>query len=436
LIKNSCTGHNVASAIAATPTSKRVLLWTLLVVYIFNFLDRQIVGILAEPIKRDLGLSDTQIGLMTGLAFALFYTVLGLPIARYADRPGSDRVRLISVSLAIWSAMTMLSGYAQNFVQILLARIGVGIGEAGCTPAAHSLITDAVDPENRSSAIAFYGLGIPIGSLLGLVIGGALNDMFGWRTAFLFVGVPGIVMAIALPFLLREPRRDRVAKQVEADAALIPISSLEAFRELAASRAFVMLVIAASLTAFLSYGKSVWTTILFIRSFGLSPGETGLALGLTLGIAGIVGTWAGGWLADRFGAADKRHILTSPAIGMVIAAPILFAAYVSTIWWVCLILLIVPTLLNSLYYGPTYGCVQGLVRPQTRAVASAVMLFGQNLIGLGLGPLFFGMLSDAFKPMAGDDSVRWVLYGAAWLGLIPAFFFWRTSLRLGTSLKS
>jgi predicted MFS family arabinose efflux permease len=426
----------VAKTTVASPTSKRVLLWTLLVVYILNFLDRQIVGILAEPIKRDLDLSDTQIGLMTGLAFALFYTLLGLPIARYADRSGSDRVRLISVSLAIWSAMTMVSGYAQNFVQILLARIGVGIGEAGCTPAAHSLITDAVEPSKRSSAIAFYGLGIPIGSLLGLVIGGALNDAFGWRAAFLFVGLPGVLMAIALPFLLREPRRDRLAAQIEADSAITPVSSGDAFRELAASRAFVMLVIAASFTAFLSYGKGVWTTILFIRSFGLSPGQTGLALGLTLGIAGMVGTWAGGWIADRFGKADKRHILTSPAIGMAVAAPILFAGYAASDWRLCLILLIMPTLLNSFYYGPTYACVQGLVRPQTRAVASATMLFGQNLIGLGLGPLFFGILSDALKPVAGDDSVRWVLYGAAWLGLIPAYFFWRTSLRLSTSLRS
>ena len=419
-----------------TPTSQRVLLWTLLVIYIFNFLDRQIVGILAEPIKRDLGLSDTQIGLMTGLAFALFYTVLGLPIARYADRPSSDRVRLISVSLAIWSAMTMVSGYAQNFVQILLARVGVGIGEAGCTPAAHSLITDSVEPAKRSSAIAFYGLGIPIGSLLGLVIGGALNDAFGWRAAFLFVGVPGVLMAIALPFLLREPRRDRVAAKVAEDAARTAIPAREAIRELAASRAFVMLLVAASITAFLSYGKSVWTTILFIRNFGLTPGETGLALGAFLGISGIIGTWAGGYIADRWGKTDKRHILTAPSIGMLIAAPFLFFAYSSSDWRVSLALLFVPTLLNSLYYGPTYACVQGLVRPQVRAVAAAVMLFGQNLIGLGLGPLFFGMLSDAFKPMAGADSVRWVLYGAAWLGMIPAFFFWRASLRLGDSLKS
>lgn len=436
LIKSFCTGRNVASAVAPKATTQRVLLWTLLIVYIFYFFDRQIVGILAEPIKRDLNLSDTQIGLMTGLAFALFYTLLGLPIARYADRPGSDRIRLISVSLVIWSAMTMVSGAAQNFVQILLARVGVGIGEAGCTPAAHSLISDAVPREKRSSAIAFYGLGIPIGSLLGLVIGGALNDAFGWRTAFLFVGLPGVLMAILLPFLLREPRRDRSQAHIEADAAVLTLPVRDAFAELAQSRVFVMLAIAASLTAFLSYGKGVWATILFIRSYGLSPGETGLALGVSLGVSGIVGTWAGGWLADKFGAINKRHILTGPAIGMVIAAPILFGAYSSPDWRVCLILLVLPTLLNSLYYGPTYACAQGLVRPQARAVASAVMLFGQNLIGLGLGPLFFGILSDTFKPMAGDDSVRWVLYGAAWLGIIPAFFFWQASLRLSASLKS
>ncbi len=436
LTKNSCTGHNVAKALNAAPTSQRVLLWTLLVVYIFNFLDRQIVGILAEPIKKDLGLSDTQIGLMTGMAFALFYTLLGLPIARYADGASSDRVRLISISLAVWSAMTMISGYAQNFIQLLLARVGVGIGEAGCTPAAHSLISDAVPKEKRSSAIAFYGLGIPVGSLLGMVIGGALNDAYGWRTAFLFVGTPGLLMAASLPFLLREPRRDRVAEQVKADASVERVSALEAFKELAQSPGFILLVVAASLMAFLSYGKGVWTTILFIRSHGLSAGETGLFLGVTLGAAGILGTWAGGWAADKFGAISKRHFLTAPAIGTALASPLLFVAYSSTSWVMAIAVLFVPTFLNSMYYGPAYACAQGLVRPQVRAVSSAVMLFGQNLIGLGFGPLLFGIMSDAFKPMAGEDSVRWVLYGAAWLGLIPAYFFWRTSLRLTTDLKS
>ncbi len=409
------------------------MMWTLLGIYILNFLDRQIVAILAEPIKRDLGLSDTQIGLMTGLAFAFFYTILGIPIARYADRPSTNRVTLISVSLAVWSGMTMLCGMAGNFVQLLLARIGVGVGEAGCTPAAHSLISDAVPAERRSSAIAFYGLGIPIGSLLGLIIGGQLNDVYGWRVAFLAVGVPGILLALILPWLIGEPRRQ--AQALNSDRKPPTLTTGQALREVFGSRSFVLLAVAASITAFLGYGKGVWAVILFQRTHGLSPGETGLLLGIVLGIAGIAGTWLGGWLADRFGRVNKRHILTAPAIAMVLAVPILFAGYWVDDWRIAIALMFLPTVFNAAYYGPTYSCVQGLVRTEVRAVATAVMLFAQNLIGLGLGPLLFGMMSDAFKPMAGADSVRWVLYGAAFLGLIPAFFFWRASLRLNADLK-
>lgn len=430
---NRASPHHEASAI----TNPKVLLWILMLVYVLNFLDRQIVNILAEPISRDLKLSDTQIGLLTGLAFALFYTLLGIPIARYADNSRTNRVGLISISLAVWSGMTAICGLAQNFVQLALARVGVGVGEAGCTPAAHSLITDSVPSDKRSSAIAFYGLGIPIGSLLGLVIGGALNDAYGWRTAFTVVAVPGLLMAALLPFILREPRKaENAARAISGEKPREVLSTVDALKEVFSSRAFVLLAIAASVTAFLSYGKGVWAVILFIRSHGLSPGETGTLLGVILGIAGIVGTWLGGVVADRFGKKDKRHLLTMPAIGMVIAAPILFLGYYATEWHLAIALLFIPTALNAAYYGPTYGCVQGLVKPEARAMAAAVMLFAQNLIGLGLGPLLFGMMSDAFKPMAGEDSVRWVLYGAAWLGLIPAFFFWRASLRLKDELKS
>lgn len=425
-------GSQTSTGVAA---KTRTMLWVLLIVYILNFLDRQIVNILAEPIARDLKLSDSDIGLMTGLAFALFYTFLGLPIARYADRPSTNRVGLISVSLAIWSGMTVLCGMAQNFVQLLLARIGVGVGEAGCTPAAHSLITDAVEPAKRSSAIAFYGLGIPIGSLLGLIVGGIVNDLWGWRVAFMVVGVPGLLLAFMVPMFIKEVRA-RGADAAVTTGASGALSIGQALREVFSTRAFVYIAIAASFTAFLGYGKGVWALILFQRSHGLSAGETGLLLGVALGIAGILGTWLGGYFADRFGKTDRRHMLTTPAIGMAVAAPILFLGYAVTEWHVAIALLFVPTVLNAAYYGPTFACVHGLVQPEARAMASAVMLFLQNLIGLGLGPLLFGMASEELKPTLGTESVRYVLYGAAWLGLIPAFFFWRASLRLGKELKS
>jgi MFS transporter, Spinster family, sphingosine-1-phosphate transporter len=417
---------------AETARATRLMLWLLLIVYIFNFLDRQIVNILAEPIRRDLGLSDTQIGLMTGIAFALFYTILGLPIARYADRPGTDRGKLIAMALAIWSAMTALCGLAQNFAQLLLARIGVGVGEAGCTPAAHSLIADSVEPAKRSSALAFYALGIPIGSLLGMLIGGFLADTIGWRKAFLFVGTPGLLLAVVVWVFLRDPRRNRL---MESKRPTVPVLSMgAAIKSLMTSRAYVLLLVAGSAASFLSYGKTTWTTIFFQRTHGMSPSEVGFWFGVGGGAAGIAGTFLGGWLADHYGKTDRRHVMTAPAIGMAIAAPMAFAAYFMTQWWLALLLLMIPTLLNSLYYGPCYSSAQGLVPLQARAMASAALLFCQNLIGLGLGPLFFGMLSDWFKPMAGEESVRWVLYGAAWLGLIPAFFFWRCSLRLNTEL--
>jgi MFS family permease len=423
---------------AAAPraeTSPRLLLWLLLIVYVFNFIDRQIVNILAEPIAQELHLSDTQIGLMTGIAFALFYTVLGLPIARYSDRPTTNRIGLISVSLTIWSAMTALSGFAQNFVQLLLARVGVGVGEAGCTPAAHSLIADVVPKEKRASALAFYALGIPIGSLLGLMIGGQLADRLGWREAFMVVGAPGVLLAGMLLLVLREPRRGALMiAAAAARPAPTALSNREALKAIFGSPAFVLLLTAGSAASFLSYGKATWTTIFFQRTHGLTPGEVGFWFGVWGGAAGIAGTWLGGWLADRYGRDNRRHVLTAPAIGMTIAAPMAFAAYFMSDWRVSLGLLMIPTLLNSLYYGPTYSSVQGLVPPPARAVASATLLFGQNLIGLGLGPLFFGMLSDFIRPHVGEDSVRYVLFGAAWLGLIPAFFFWRCSLRLNAEL--
>ena len=406
-------------------TTRRIL-WVLLIVYVFNFLDRQIVNILAEPIGRDLKLSDTQLGLMTGLAFALIYTVLGIPLARYADRPGSDRGRLIAVSLAVWSGMTALCGLAMNFPQLLLARIGVGIGEAGCTPAAHSLIADRVAPEKRPGAMAFYAMGIPLGSLLGMVIGGQLADLVGWRHAFLFVGLPGLLMVAVVLLVVRDTGRV-VHVQPEGGRE----SVVKTLAILLRSPTFVMLLAAASASSFLSYGKATWATIFFQRTHGLTPGEVGFWLGLGNGLAGLAGTWLGGWIANRLG---RKHLTTAPAIGMALAIPLALAGYNASDWRLGIALLMLPSLLNSLYYGPVFSSAQGLVAQRHRAMASAMVLFSQNLIGLGLGPLFFGMLSDWFKPEYGAESVRYVLYGAAWLGLAPAVLYWLLRPRLAAEM--
>lgn len=426
----------MATTADSTPgvRSVRVTLWILLAVYIFNFIDRQIVNILAEPIARDLDLNDTQIGLMTGLAFALFYTVLGIPIARFADRGTTSRPKVIAVALALWSVMTALCGLAQNFAQLLLARIGVGVGEAGCTPPAHSLISDMVPPERRASALAFYSLGIPVGTLLGMIIGGTLADNVGWREAFVIVGVPGVVMALVVWFVIKDPRHGDAAAVLRGknQPAALPLG--QAVAEVMRSRAFVLLLCAGSAASFLAYGKTTWTTIFFQRTHDLTPGQVGLWFGLLGGGAGILGTWAGGYLADRFGAKNRRHVLSAPAIGMALAVPLALLAYHAPSWPMALALLFLPTVFNSFYYGPTYSAAQGLVPLRARAIAAASLLFFQNLIGLGLGPLFFGVLSDWLQPTYGAESVRYVLYGAAFLGLVPAFFFWRCGLRLNEEL--
>jgi predicted MFS family arabinose efflux permease len=423
------------SAETISGTSVRLFLWILLIVQIFNFLDRQIVNILAEPIKRDLGLSDTQIGLMTGLAFALLYSVLGIPIARFSDRSTTDRIGLISLALFFWSGMTALCGLVQNFGQMLAARVGVGIGEAGCSPAAHSLISDLVPAQQRPSALAFYASGISIGGLLGSVLGGQFAEWFGWRVAFMAVGLPGVLLALIVLLLLRDPRKTGGILIANRRTELAPTLGVKAaMMEIIGTRALVLLILGGSFASFLSYGKATWVAIFFMRSHGFSVAEAGLWLGIAAGVAGIVGTWLGGWLAVKFGSTNRRHVLTAPAIGMVFAAPAAFAAYFVADWRLAIAFVLVPGILNALYFGPTYSSVQGLVRPELRALASAVMIFSQNLIGLGLGPLFFGMLSDWFNPIAGQESVRWVLYGAAWMSIIPAFFFWRTSLYLNKEL--
>ncbi|MFN4183472.1 MAG: spinster family MFS transporter [Hyphomonas sp.] len=425
-------------SIAANPQTRiRVTLWLLLIVNAFNFVDRQIVNILAEPIKNDLGLSDTQIGLMTGLAFAVVYTTLGIPIARWADNPKSNRVGIVAGSLAIWSGMTAVCGLAQNFWQLLLARIGVGVGEAGCTPASHSLIGDTVPPEKRGSAIAFFGLGIPIGSLFGMVIGGVLADAVGWRIAFMAVGIPGVLLAIVLWFLVKEPRKDgtlaEAAARLKASQAAPRASIRETITEVLGSKVFIYATLGASFVAFLGYGKGVWNGIFLIRTHGLSLTEVGLLYGVSAGLGGMAGTWLGGWTSDKFGIKKPVHYMLAPAVAMLLTVPILLIGYAGPVW-VAIPMLCISAALSGVYYAPTFGCVQLLISPASRAVAVSLMLFTLNLIGLGLGPLVFGILSDRLEPIAGTESVRWSLYVAGCMGVIPTVLYWLASKNIHREL--
>lgn len=403
----------------------------LLIIYVLSYLDRQIVAILAEPIKQDLRLSDTQIGLMAGLAFSIFYALMGFPLARLADNPRSNRVGLISAALVFWSAMTAFCGLSQNFPQLLLARFGVGIGEAGSTPAAHALISETVEPHRRSTAMAVYGTGVPIGSLLAFVIGGSLADALGWRSAFLVMGVPGVVVALVFWLTVKDPRR-LLAPQTLARSR-IPFR--EAVKELTGSKVFVDLFLCATAIAFLGFGKSMWTASFFIRSYGLSPGQVGLWYGLGSGLAGVFGTFAGGMLASRFALRRRSYLLWAPAVGLAPGIPLMIFGFLSGNWVVSLVLVCLGAVFTNLYYGPMFGSLQGVIRPANRATAVAVISFGQNMIGLGLGPLFFGALSDLLQPMAGEESLRWVLVGTSVLWIIPAAILWRAGTRLSTELR-
>lgn len=421
----------VAAAESPAVRPAGVAIFLLLIIYTLNLLDRQILNILADPISKELHLSDTQIGVMTGLSFALFYTMLGIPLARLADNQRSDRVTLISVCLAVWSGMTALCGLAQSFIQLLGCRIGVAAGEAGCTPAATSLITDLVPAGRRARAMGILGLGVPLGSLLGMLSGGLISDAYGWRVALLVAGLPGILVALMFRFLIRDPRMHRIA----SNADVLPKVKLgEVLREIAASRAFVWMLVGSCATTFFGYGKAVWQIAYLIRSHGFTPGEVGMTLGVSVGILGMAGTWLGGWLGDRYGSKDPRHYLTASIVGGLVAVPVLIVGYTTDNPTVAVAMLAIPAFLTGLGFGPTFATIQGLVRPQSRAMAMSIKLLVQALVGLGLGPFAFGMLSDALKPIAGADSVAWVLLCGVPLMLVGVLGDWQASRHMKREL--
>ncbi|MDX2235052.1 MAG: MFS transporter [Hyphomonadaceae bacterium] len=422
-------------------------MWMLLIVYILNFVDRQVINILAEPIKNELGLLDWQVGAMSGLAFALFYTVLGLPIARYAER--GHRPRIIAVALALWSGFTALCGLAQNFTQLVLARIGVGIGEAGCTPPAHSLITDYVPKEKRASGLAFYSMGTPLGSLVGMGLGGVVADAWGWRAAFIVCGLPGLLMAVVVALTLIEPRAKRVAADVRAAGAK-GVTFTQALAVLAKKRTFWLVALAAAVKAFIGYGHAPFTASFFFRNhteeiarlaslFGLqSAGFLGLALGIVGGVAGAFGAYVGGQIADKYGGRDLRAYVSVPAIAALATIPIYITAVLLPSALGAMCLLAINAILGTLWYGPVYATAQSIAPAHMRATASAILLFIINLVGLGLGPLLVGALSDVLAIQGGmgkAEGVRWALIISALSGVASAVFFWMARKTIRTEME-
>ncbi|MFT7651952.1 MAG: MFS family permease [Limisphaerales bacterium] len=409
---------------AFSPAYRSYALGLLVVVYVFNFIDRSILGILVEPIKQDLGVSDTLMGFLGGIAFAIFYTVLGIPIARAADR-GSRR-NILAICLALWSIATALCGFAQNFIQLLLARIGVAVGEAGGSPPSHSMISDMFPADKRATALAIYALGIPIGTMLGNLGGGWISDNFEWRTAFFVVGLPGVMLALIVRFTLREPPRGAAeGLKVETDEAP-PVK--EVFKHLWQRKSFKFMALGGSLHAFVGYGVGYWIPAMFIRSHEYTPGEMGLAL-FYLGFASVAGTFLGGYLGDKFGAKDPRWYLWLPGIATIVSVP--FSAFVylhhepHTALWV----LSVSYFLGAYYLGPTFSLTQGLAGLRMRALAASILLFILNIIGLGLGPQFTGIASDVLNITTdlGADSLRWALVISLIFNVVSAILYFLAS---------
>ena len=385
----------------------------LTIVYSVNFIDRQLLSILQESIKADLMLSDAQLGLLTGFAFAVFYTFAGLPIASLADR--SNRRNIVAVSLTVWSGMTALSGMAQNYGQLLAARVGVGIGEAGGSPPSHSMISDIFPPEKRASAIGFYSTGISIGILFGFLFGGWLNEFFGWRVAFFVVGVPGVLIAIVLKLTVPEPIRGLTENR--ASAGENP-SMLSVFKLLLSRPSFMLMALGAAMNAFAGYSSSNWIASFMIRTHQMPTGELGTWLALIIGVGGAIGVFSSGVLADKLGKRDKRWYMWVAVCACAISIPFQISMFLVDSPYTALLLLIVPAILSNAYLGATIACVHSMVGLKMRAVSSALLFFILNMIGLGLGPTSIGLLSDTLADQHGVDSL-----GYAMMYIIPSAMF-------------
>jgi predicted MFS family arabinose efflux permease len=402
--------------------NRAFVLCVLVVVYTFNFIDRQIVGILAVPIKADLGLSDTQLGLMGGLAFALFYTGLGIPIALLADR--FNRTWIMTIALTAWSAMTAASGLATNFWQLFLARLGVGIGEAGGVAPAYSLISDYFPPGGRARALSIYSFGIPIGSALGIVFGGVVATVIDWRAAFFAVGLAGIVIAPLFKMTIQEPVRggyDRPRGGRDAPSLAI------IFTALAHKPSFWIISIAASCSSMMGYGLFFWLPSFFVRSYGLTLLDASLFFGAVLLVGGLAGIWAGGWLGDRFGQLRHTRYVTIPALAFIITVPFYGLAVFSPNLTLTFFILLIPTALGLVWLGPVISTIQHLVRPDMRATASAIFLFINNLLGIGLGTWAIGALSDALHAQYGNESLRYSILAGTGFYLLAAALFYLSS---------
>ena len=384
---------------------RTAMLLMLAFIYSLNYLDRQIVVILQEPIKRDFGLADWELGLLTGGAFGLFYTAMGIPIAHVIDR-GVNRVRLIAAFTATWSMMTALCGLTRSFAQFFGARMGVGLAEAGFAPAAHSLISDLYPPRERSAAAGLFAIGVPVGVMAGLSIGGIVAQATDWRTALLMAGVPGVLMAILFPLVAREPARGGTedAASLAATDEDRPATFLHGLRILARRRAFVHVIAGSAAIAFAQSGIAAWLPSFLIRNHGMNLAQVGVSLGLLTGICGAIGTWAGGWQGTRLSRSGLHMALWVPIAGVLLCGPLYIASLMMADAQSALLMLIPAIFLGALWTAPSIALTQSLAPVAMRARASAVYIVAANLIGVSMGPLVAGVLSDWFAQLRGGNA--------------------------------
>lgn len=408
----------------------RYVLGLLFVVYVFNFIDRQILSVLLEAIKKDLNASDTEMGILSGLAFAVFYTTAGIPIARWADR-GSRR-SIVALGLAVWSLMTAASGLARTFSQLALARVGVGIGEAAGSPPAHSLIADYFPPERRATALSIYATGVYVGAMIALLAGGQILELFDWRTAFFVVGLPGLPLALLVRLTIRElPRGFSELRQTTS----VPASTGDVVRFLLTQRSFVLITLGGAVQSLSGYGVLAWGPTFLRRVHSMDSAEIGTWLGLTIGIGGALGAYVGGRIADRSGRRDQRAYPVLCGAVCLLGVP-LGAAFLLAESQARSLLYFVPFyVLGAMYVGPMLSLIQGLVPLHMRATASAVLLFVLNLVGLGAGPTLVGIGNDLMAPRFGDAAIRYSLLAVVLAGAPAAALFFAAARTLRADLE-
>jgi predicted MFS family arabinose efflux permease len=409
-------------------SGRRITLALLASVFAVHFLDRQLLAILIPPIKVELGLSDTALGFLSGFAFTVFFSTVGLLIARIADR--ADRARVITWSLVAFSVMTALCGLATSFWQLLAARIGVGAGEGGTNPASHSLIADAFPLQHRATAMAVYSVGPNLGLILAFGIGGWLAQTLGWRVAFFIAGLLGLAIAIATRTSLHDPRNSmRVGTRVEGPSAV------EVSRAILRSPTLRHLFAAATLATAAATGLVTWLPALLTRIHALTLAQTGVFLALTLGVVGAAGTYACGRIADRASVSDPRHKLFVLAMLQSLLAVSLPLALLAEPRISAAVLLVLPCAIIAGYIGPTLALVQGIVDPRARAFSAAILLFFVNLVGAGIGPFAVGAISDALAASAGPQSLRYAMLLTPLLCIWSAWHYWLAAPTLVGELR-